>query len=144
MKDLEFLQQLNFPFSIKQNVLWGEMDAFGHINNVVYFRYFESGRVYFFNETALWQTFLDEQVRIVVVKLECNYIQEIIFPEEIEILVAIKEVGNSSIKVHQVVKSSTKNIIFAHGEGIIVGTDPNTGKSKPWSEKLKNKLNQWK
>jgi acyl-CoA thioester hydrolase len=144
MKDLEFLQQLNFPFSIKQNVLWGEMDAFGHINNVVYFRYFESGRVHFFNKTALWQTFLDEQVRIVVVKLECNYIQEIIFPEEIEILVAIKEVGNSSIKVHQVVKSSTKNIIFAHGEGIIVGTDPNTGKSKPWSEKLKNKLNQWK
>jgi acyl-CoA thioester hydrolase len=144
MKDLEFLQQLNFPFSIKQNVLWGEMDAFGHINNVVYFRYFESGRVHFFNETALWQTFLDEQVRIVVVKLECNYVQEIIFPEEIEILVAIKEVGNSSIKVHQVVKSSTKNIIFAHGEGIIVGTDPNTGKSKPWSEKLKNKLNQWK
>lgn len=143
MNELNSIQSLKFPFPIKQNVLWGEMDAFGHINNVVYFRYFESGRVHFFNQTNLWQTFIDEQVRIVVVKLECNFVQEIIFPEEIEIAVAIKNIGNSSLKVHQVVRSSKNNTIFAHGEGIIVGTDPNTGKSKPWSDNLKNKFNQW-
>lgn len=143
MNDFEFLQSLKFPFPIKQNVQWGEMDAFGHINNVTYFRYFETGRINFFNQTNLWQDLIDEQVRIVVVKLECNYVQEIVFPEEIEIAVALKHIGNSSISVHQVVKSSTKNTIFAHGGGVIVGTDANTGKSKPWSDKLKINFNKW-
>jgi acyl-CoA thioester hydrolase len=119
------------------------MDAFGHINNVIYFRYFESARINFFTQTNLWKDFNNDDVRIVVVKLECNYAHEIVYPEEIEIGVAIKQIGNSSMHVHHVVKSTAKNIIFAHGEGVIVSTDPKTGKSKPWTEDLKNKLNQW-
>ena len=34
-----------FPGIIELPVSWGEMDAFGHLNNVVYFRYFESARI---------------------------------------------------------------------------------------------------
>ena len=51
------IQNLIFPFPIKQAVLWGEMDAWNHINNVIYFRYFETGRVEFFNKTNLWKLF---------------------------------------------------------------------------------------
>lgn len=141
MNNNELLAQLNFKHSIKQNVYWGEMDAFGHINNVTYFRYFETGRIHFFNECGFWNDLDLEQVRIVVVKLECNFVQEIVYPKEIEIAVAIKAVGNSSLKVHQIVRDANdSNVIFAHGEGVIVGTDPETGKSKPWTPNLKDKL----
>lgn len=144
MKGLEFLKQLKFPFPIKQNVYWGEMDAFGHINNVIYFRYFETGRINFFNQTGFWKDLDNETVRIVVVKLDCNFVQEIIYPKEIGIAVAIKEIGNSSVKVHHIVYDANDvNTIFAHGEGVIVGTDPQTGKSKPWSPLLKEKLSQF-
>lgn len=34
-----------FPVRVDIPVAWGEMDAFGHVNNVVYFRYFESARI---------------------------------------------------------------------------------------------------
>ena len=34
-----------YPVRIEVPVAWGEMDAFGHVNNVVYFRYFESARI---------------------------------------------------------------------------------------------------
>ena len=47
MNGLDFLQDIKFPFPIRQQVLWGEMDVFQHINNVAYFRYFETGRVEF-------------------------------------------------------------------------------------------------
>ena len=30
-----------YPVVLSQDVIWGDMDAFGHINNTVYFRYFE-------------------------------------------------------------------------------------------------------
>ena len=136
------IQNLIFPFPIKQAVLWGEMDAWNHINNVIYFRYFETGRVEFFNKTNLWKLFLDENVRIVVGKLECNYTKEIMHPADIEIAVAITKIGNSSLIVHHKVTNSN-NEICAHGEGIIVGTNPATGKSIPWSENIRSEFEKW-
>ena len=142
MNHPELLQALKFPFPIKQQVYWGEMDAFNHINNVTYFRYFETGRVEFFNQSNLWQLYFDENIRIVVGKLECNYVREIKHPAEIEISVAIKKVGNSSLTVHHKVTNS-QNEVCAHGEGIIVATDPLTGKSTPWTAKLRSEFEKW-
>lgn len=141
MNNMEQLQQLKFPFPIRQQVLWGEMDAFNHINNVIYFRYFETGRIVFFNEANLWDLLAENNIRIVVVKLDCNYVQEITYPAEIEIAVAIKKVGNSSLTVHHIVKKDGK--IAAHGEGVIVATNPETGKSTPWTESLKAAFAKW-
>lgn len=141
MNQTTLFSDLKFPFPFKQPVAWGDMDAFQHVNNVIYFRYFESARVEFFNKTNLWQLFIEENVRIVVVKLECNYVTEIVHPAEIEIAVALKKIGNSSITVQHIVKN--KGAIAAHGEGIIVGTNPATGKSVPWTDKLKNEMQKW-
>ena len=35
----------DYPVVIEIPVAWGEMDAYGHVNNIVYFRYFESARI---------------------------------------------------------------------------------------------------
>lgn len=135
------LAHIKFPFPVKQDVYWGEMDAFNHINNVIYFRYFETGRVAFFNQTGLWNLFFEENIRIVVGKLTCNFVREIIHPEEIEIAVGIVKVGNTSLTVMQ--KVSVNNEIRAYGECIIVATDPQTGKSKPWSDRLRAEFEKW-
>ncbi len=141
MNTPDFLDNIKFPFPIKQKVLWGEMDAFNHINNVIYFRYFETGRIEFFNKTNLWQMYLDENIRIVVGKLDCNYIKEVMHPAEIEIAVGIKKIGTTSLTVHQ--KITCNGEIVAHGEGIIVATNPKTGKPIAWSEKLRVEFAKW-
>ncbi|MCB9033276.1 MAG: acyl-CoA thioesterase [Chitinophagales bacterium] len=139
---IQELDQLQFPFPIKQQVYWGEMDAFNHINNVQYFRYFETGRITFFNESGIWKLLAAEQIKIVVAKLECNFVREVKYPNEIEISVAIKKVGNTSLIVHHVVKNCSKNNeIAAHGEGIIVAT--NGKQSIPWTDKLIDAFNQY-
>lgn len=135
------LAHIKFPFPVKQEVYWGEMDAFNHINNVIYFRYFETGRVEFLNKTGLWTLFFEEEIRIVVGRLECNFLREIIHPEEIEIAVGIVKVGNSSLTV--VHKIRVKNEVRAYGEALIVATNPHTGKSKPWSDKLRMEFGKW-
>jgi acyl-CoA thioester hydrolase len=139
---MDELAQLRFPFPIKQQVYWAEMDAFNHINNVSYFRYFETGRIHFFNQSGIWKLFEDENIRIVVGKLECNYRAEVIYPQEIEIAVGIKRVGNTSLVVHQKVSTAEKGIV-AHGEGIIVATDPQTGKPTPWTAELRTAFEKW-
>ena len=141
MNTPDFLNTVKFPFPLKQQVAWGEMDAFNHINNVIYFRYFETGRVEFFNKTNLWQSYIDENIRIVVGKLECNYVKEITHPAEIEIAVGIKKIGNSSLTVHHIVKQNGE--IAGHGEGIIVATNPQSGKSTPWTDTLRRAFEKW-
>ena len=42
----------DFPIVIEIPVAWGEMDAFGHVNNIIYFRYFESARLAYFHQTG--------------------------------------------------------------------------------------------
>ncbi|MEZ5054466.1 MAG: thioesterase family protein [Chitinophagales bacterium] len=141
MNKLDFLDTIQFPFPIQQPVAWGDMDAFQHINNVLYFRYFETGRVEFFNKTNLWKLFDEEKIKIVVGKLECNYLREVKHPAQIEISVGIKKVGNTSLVVHQVIRNDGN--IVAHGEGIIVATNPETGKSTPWTEKIRAEFAKW-
>ena len=36
------------PVSVQIPVAWGDMDAFGHVNNTVYLRWFETARIAFF------------------------------------------------------------------------------------------------
>jgi acyl-CoA thioester hydrolase len=136
------LDKIKFPFPIRQQVYWAEMDAYDHINNVSYFRYFETGRIHFFYNTGIWQLFLSEGIRIVVGKMECNYVKEVVYPEEIEIAVGIKRVGNASLILQQKV-STERNGIVAYGEGVIVSTDPQTGKSTPWTDKLRETFTKW-
>ncbi|MDB5226943.1 MAG: putative thioesterase [Bacteroidota bacterium] len=142
MSHKEVEQNIKYPFPVKQEILWGEMDGFNHINNVIYFRYFETGRVHFMYESGIWQMLLDEGVYIVVGKLDCNFIQPLIYPNEIEISVGIKAVGNTSFTVHQKVTSLSKGLC-AHGDAIIVGTDPETGLKKPWNDKLRAEFSKW-
>ena len=40
----------DYPVTVEVPVVWGEMDAFSHVNNVVYFRYFETARIAYFYE----------------------------------------------------------------------------------------------
>jgi acyl-CoA thioester hydrolase len=142
MSKPEISSIIKYPFPVKQNIYWGEMDAIKHINNVTYFRYFENGRVNFFFETGLWQLLIDENIQIVVAKIDCNFIQPLVFPDEIEISIGFKSIGNTSFVVHQKVESMKKGLA-AHGDAIVVGTDPLTGMKKPWSEKVRAEFSKW-
>ena len=53
----ELLQ--GFPVVVEQNVVWGEMDAYNHVNNVVYFRYFENSRLAYIGRLD-WFAFEEE------------------------------------------------------------------------------------
>ena len=49
-----------FPVIVKIPVIWGDMDSFQHVNNVIYFRYFESARIQYF-ETLGWMDIIEKK-----------------------------------------------------------------------------------
>lgn len=80
---------------MKQVVAWGDMDAYGHLNNVVYARYFESARATFFSKHAFWDDPgkpADEGV--ILTRQELKYRKQVRFPHTLEIQLTITKSGS--------------------------------------------------
>jgi acyl-CoA thioester hydrolase len=78
-------------------VRWGDMDAMGHVNNTVYFRYMEQARIGWFESLLprgeAWNT-----VSIVIVNASCNFRKPINYPGTVEVKVFAGEPGGSSVE----------------------------------------------
>ena len=63
----------SYPVIHQQTVAWGDMDAFGHVNNVIYYRYMESARIEYFNRLNLFS----HPINTVVSSSQCKYLKPV-------------------------------------------------------------------
>ena len=77
-------------------VRWGDMDAMGHVNNTVYFRYMEQARIAWF-ESLVPQAEQWGEVGIVIVNASCNFRRPINYPGTVEVKVFAGPPGGSSV-----------------------------------------------
>lgn len=84
-----------FPLSVRVPVLWGDMDALGHVNNAKYFTWFEQARVTYFRRVGLLAD--PHDVGPVLATTRCDFKKPILWPGDVEIGVRTAKVGNSSI-----------------------------------------------
>ena len=87
----------DFPFWWPVTVRWGDMDAMGHVNNIVYLQYLECARVGFF-EGKGWNSRDASPTRQgpVVVSQTFNYRRQLYYPADLEVGVACTEVRRRS------------------------------------------------
>src|SRR5213595_1205377 len=64
---------IGFPIIVSWPVQWGDQDAFGHVNNTVYFRWFESGRIACFDRIGLGHAIPGTGLGPILAAINCNY-----------------------------------------------------------------------
>ena len=62
-----------FPVQVRIPVAWGDMDAFNHVNNVVYFKWFESARIAYFEHTESMGVMRAEGIGPILASTSCRY-----------------------------------------------------------------------
>ena len=62
-----------YPVVIDEQVVWGEMDAFQHVNNTVYFRYFESARIAYFGAVGYLEWMKAEGSGPILASTRCRF-----------------------------------------------------------------------
>ncbi|MDZ4725356.1 MAG: acyl-CoA thioesterase [Leptospira sp.] len=83
-----------------QQVAWGEMDAFGHVNNVTYVRYFESARADYFSAEILWESPLKPaKAGPVLTHLDMDYRKQVVFPATLEITLEVDSISSRGFSV---------------------------------------------
>ncbi|WP_353143940.1 acyl-CoA thioesterase [Acinetobacter pragensis] len=109
----------DYPVIYEQKVAWGDMDLFGHVNNVQYYRYMESARICYFDELNIFQ----QDVLTVVASNQCKYLNPVFYPDQLKIGVRVEELRNSAMRMSYLIWSVQQQKIAATGEAVIVCVD---------------------
>ncbi|MBP9722972.1 MAG: acyl-CoA thioesterase [Gammaproteobacteria bacterium] len=112
-----------YPIVVDLPVQWGEMDSFGHVNNIMYFRYFEAARIAYLRkiQEIMVSDFLAESgVGIIVGSINAKFIATLVYPDTIQIGAKISSIEEYNLVMDYAIFSKTKNKIVTIGSSSVV------------------------
>jgi acyl-CoA thioester hydrolase len=120
-----------FPVVITVPVLWGDQDAFGHVNNLVYLRWCETARVEYLDRVGLWVPLPPEGVGPILASVSCDYKRPLNYPGTVHVGARVTRIGNSSFKMEHVVVSHDLGTVAATADSTLVLLDYGRNKTVP-------------
>lgn len=113
----------NFPVLIDLPVLWGDMDAFQHVNNVMYFRYFESPRVAYADRIDFYQIQQATGIGPILAATSCDFIRPLRYPDSIQVGCRTIYLTDAEIRQEHAIYSQRQDRLVATGTATVVAYD---------------------
>lgn len=109
-----------YPVVIEQAVIWGDMDAYQHVNNVVYFRYFENVRVEYLRRIG-WKE-IEEETGIgpIVSALSARFRKPLHYPDTIYIAARLGSMHKNHFTLDHLIVSHNLGAVSTEGESTVV------------------------
>lgn len=112
-----------YPVVVEIPVAWGEMDAFGHVNNIVYFRYFETARIAYFEKLNVPEFLGRDPVGPILAETTCRFRAALSYPDAVSVGARVTSVGEDRFVMRYAVFSRRLGRLAAEGEGVMVCYD---------------------
>lgn len=119
-----------FPIVISVPVRWGDMDAFGHVNNTVYLRFFESARIAYFERMGI-HTSTPEGVGPILHSTSCRFRAPVTFPDTVRVGARVVDIGDDRVRMEHTVYSERMGKVAATGDALVVSFDYAKGEKAP-------------
>ncbi len=117
-------------------IRWGDMDAMGHVNNAVYFRYFETIRIEWMHSIGAAPNPQGEGP--VIVNAFCNFIKQLEFPGDVLAKHYVANPGRSSFDTYITLeRTDAPGVVYAEGGAKTVWVDFKAQKSVALPEWLR-------
>jgi len=133
-------QLSHFPVVIQLPVVWGEMDAFGHVNNTVFFRYFETARLAYFERIAFGESAQPSDVGPILASTSCRFRRPLQYPDTIHVGPRVSEIGEDRFTMAYEIYSEAHDDIAAKGEGVIVAYDYANHQKAPLPDDVRQRI----
>ena len=140
------LKKDHFPIHVEQALQWGEMDAFNHINNTVYFKFFENIRIKFMNESGIMSSIdevEDDHIGPILAHTEASFRIPLTFPDTIRTYLRVSSIGNTSFTVDHIIWSKRLDKIACTGKSVTVLINYQTQKKVALPEWMRRKLESY-
>ena len=120
-------------------IRWGDIDAMGHVNNTVYFRYLEQARISWFDALDVGRRIPGQG--IVVVNAHCEFLRELTYPGTVLVRHYTGEIGRSSVMtLAELSRTDDPDAVYARGGAKVVWIDRQLKKSAPWPDDVRSLL----
>jgi len=118
-------------YTLPMPIRWGDMDAMGHVNNTVYFRYMEQARISWFE--SLGHASKDADGRgPVVINAHMTFLRQLRYPGDIECRLYAGAPGRSSFETRvEIRRIDEPDVVYAEGGAKVVWCDYEAEKSVP-------------
>jgi acyl-CoA thioester hydrolase len=130
------------PVVVELPIQWGDQDAFGHVNGVVYFRWFETARVEYLHQGGLGHLMSRQGVGPILAAIKCDYRRQLKHPDTVLVSASIASIGRSSMHMRHLLYSRGQQAIAAEGESTVVLFDYAAQRPTPVSDDLRAMIEQ--
>lgn len=110
------------PIRIEVPVAWGEQDAFGHLNNVAYLRYFESARMRFLDRIGVLRSHRESGLGVILASTTCDFKKPVEWPALLSVRCGCTAIGNTSFTMAYEIRNEQGDLV-ATGSSVQVMYD---------------------
>ncbi len=123
-------------------VWWGELDAFQHVNNTEYFRFFEHARIAYFDRVGWGRIMAEEKIGPILAHTECRFRIPLAYPDTVSIGTRAVEPTETGFIMEYKVSSHRHGKLAAEGSGRIVSLDYRTNQKAPVPESVRAAIDE--
>ncbi len=130
----------DYPVVMDIPVAWGEMDSLQHVNNIVYFRYFESVRMAFFDRIEFWPSTNESGIGPILGSTSCRFKIPLTYPDTVSVGARVPKIEADRFLMEYLVVSHRHQRVAAEGEGMIVAYDYREMRKTGLPEEIRERL----
>ncbi len=131
----------HYPIKLKLRIDWSEMDLFGHVNNVSFFKYMQAARVNYWEVLGLSDSYERTKIGPILASSQCDFKRPLFYPGNITVQSGVESIGETSFCIlHQIVNE--KNEIVAEGKDVVVLFDFNTNKKMSIPDSIREQVGE--
>lgn len=128
-----------FRHSVPVQMRFNDIDALGHINNSVYFSYYDLGKSAYF--TTIRKGLVEwNKIDVVIANVNCNFYSPIFFGEPVSVVTRVESIHEKSFKLHQRIVNTVTKEIKSECASVMVSYDPIEQRSIRLSDKWINAI----
>lgn len=130
------MTETNFPVKLKLRIDWGDVDSFGHVNNVAIFKYIQASRVKYIEKLGLTKMYNESNIGPVLASCQCEFKIPLYYPGQITILSRVDFIKNTSFCIcHQIINNTS--LVTGEARDILVLFDFNENSKVEIPQKLR-------
>jgi acyl-CoA thioester hydrolase len=131
------MTQQDFPVKLTLRIDWSEMDTFGHVNNVSFFKYIQASRVHYWEQVGLDKLHKEAQIGPILASCKCDFKKPLFYPGSVNLYSRREFIKNTSFSICHCLVDETGDIV-AEAQDIIVLYNFNTHQKVPFPTDLKS------
>jgi acyl-CoA thioester hydrolase len=133
---------LSFPVVVRVSVLWSDLDAYGHVNNAVFFRWFEQARMSYLEQCGMLQTYERNRIGAILHSTSCRFRAPVFHPDEIEIGTRVTEVGADRFTMAYTARATGRDEVVGEGTAVVVCFDYAQGQKAPLPASVRGRIHE--